>query len=52
MEIFFEYIERKPEVDTSGKYICNDKLLGKIEFKDVSFHYPTRSESQILKVTV
>ena len=50
METFFEYIERQPKVDMSGKYISGNKLMGKIEFQEVSFHYPTRPESQILKV--
>uniref|UniRef100_A0A1I7S7I3 ABC-type antigen peptide transporter n=1 Tax=Bursaphelenchus xylophilus TaxID=6326 RepID=A0A1I7S7I3_BURXY len=44
----FEYIDRKPDIDTSGTYIP-EKIVGRIEFKDVQFSYPTRPHLPILK---
>ncbi|CAD5206734.1 unnamed protein product [Bursaphelenchus okinawaensis] len=44
----FEYIDRKPDIDTSGTYIP-EKVVGRIEFKDVQFSYPTRPNLPILK---
>ena len=49
METFFEYIERKPELPTSGT-LKPEQLRGTIEFKDVCFSYPTRPNTQVLKV--
>ncbi|KAJ6823898.1 ABC transporter B family member 11-like isoform X1 [Iris pallida] len=46
----FETINRKPEIDASdptGKIL--DDIRGDIEFKDVHFSYPTRSDEQIFK---
>ena len=49
LETFFEYFERKSKLKTSGKE-TKEKLLGKLEFKGVSFKYPTRPDSEVLKV--
>ena len=46
----FDIIERVPSInleDTNSK-ILND-IKGEIEFKNVSFSYPTRGENQVLK---
>lgn len=46
----FEYINKKPAMDTSGtKYIKYHEFHGDIEFKNVTFAYPTRPEAVILK---
>uniref|UniRef100_A0A914GUG2 Uncharacterized protein n=1 Tax=Globodera rostochiensis TaxID=31243 RepID=A0A914GUG2_GLORO len=44
----FEYIDRKPEIDTKGNY-APDKLEGRIEFQNVHFSYPTRPDNPILR---
>lgn len=46
----FEIIERVPEIDsydTSGRTPSN--VRGKIEFRDVTFTYPSRPTIQILR---
>ncbi len=50
LERFFEYLEREPEQKQCGT-LQPDDLRGKIEFRDVSFHYPTRPESAVLQVS-
>ncbi|XP_063626535.1 mitochondrial potassium channel ATP-binding subunit [Cydia splendana] len=46
----FEYINKEPKMDTSGtKVIKYHELHGDIEFKDVTFAYPTRPEAIVLK---
>ncbi len=49
METFFEFLERKPKIDNSGTDVA-EHLQGKLELKDMSFKYPTRPESDVLKV--
>ena len=49
LETFFEYFERKSKLNTSGNE-TTDTVVGKLEFKGVSFKYPTRSDSEVLKV--
>ncbi|KAL3072705.1 hypothetical protein niasHS_017679 [Heterodera schachtii] len=44
----FEYIDRKPDIDTNGTY-APDKLEGRIEFQNVHFAYPTRPDNPILR---
>ncbi|XP_045502111.1 mitochondrial potassium channel ATP-binding subunit isoform X2 [Colias croceus] len=45
----FEYINKEPKMDTSGtKVIKYHEFHGDIEFKDVSFSYPTRPEAIVL----
>ena len=46
-----EYIDRKPDLHTDGHYIP-EKVTGKIEFKNVSFSYPSRPQNKILKVSL
>ena len=44
-KLAYETINRKPQIDMddpNGKVL--DKLNGRIEFKNVSFSYPTRPE--------
>ncbi|CAH2089794.1 unnamed protein product [Euphydryas editha] len=46
----FEYINKEPQMDTSGtKTIKYHEFRGDIEFKDVTFAYPTRPEAVVLK---
>ncbi len=49
METFFEYIERIPELPSTG-HLKPTTLEGKIEFKNVCFSYPSRPNSLVLKV--
>ncbi|CAG8533060.1 15494_t:CDS:2 [Funneliformis mosseae] len=47
----FAVIKRVPTIDSSsnaGKNINRSELVGKIEFKNIKFHYPTRPEVQVL----
>jgi len=45
----FEYIDRKPEIYTSGDCMP-ERLEGKIEFQGVHFAYPTRPDNEVLRV--
>ncbi|XP_013162582.1 PREDICTED: ATP-binding cassette sub-family B member 8, mitochondrial-like [Papilio xuthus] len=46
----FEYINKEPQMDTSGKKVIKyHEFHGDIEFKDVAFAYPTRPEAVVLK---
>ncbi|XP_049876844.1 mitochondrial potassium channel ATP-binding subunit isoform X2 [Pectinophora gossypiella] len=46
----FEYINKEPTMDTSGtKTIKYHEFLGDIEFKNVTFSYPTRPEAVVLR---
>ncbi|RHZ59931.1 hypothetical protein Glove_360g64 [Diversispora epigaea] len=48
----FSVIRRVPSIDSSdekGIKITGSELRGKIEFKNVDFHYPTRPDIPILK---
>ncbi|CAG8663180.1 3265_t:CDS:2, partial [Racocetra fulgida] len=48
----FEVIDRIPNIDSTspaGQIIQKSSSQGRIEFKNVSFHYPTRPDVQILK---
>ena len=44
----FEYIDRPPEIPNDGTLVPRE-FSGRVEFKNVSFSYPTRSESNVLK---
>lgn len=46
----FEFIDRKPLVKPEGGNVRPNKLQGRIEFHNVSFAYPTRPDSLVLKV--
>jgi ABC-type multidrug transport system fused ATPase/permease subunit len=48
----FEVIDRVPPIDsssTAGEKPARDKLTGRIEFRNVSFAYPTRPDEMILR---
>ncbi|RIB22625.1 P-glyco protein ABCB5 [Gigaspora rosea] len=48
----FEVIDRVPIIDSTssnGQILQKSSSQGRIEFKNVSFHYPTRPDVQILK---
>lgn len=44
----FEYIDREPQIQHNGEYMP-ENVVGKIEFRNVHFSYPTRSDQPILK---
>ena len=48
-EKVFELIDRQPEIDHHSGSEKPDKLDGVVEFKNVSFAYPTRPDVQVLK---
>ena len=50
METFFEFLERNPKVDITTGKDKTEKLFGILDFKNVSFKYPTRPDSDVLKV--
>ncbi len=43
-ESFFEILESEHEVEISGTYVA-DKIIGRLEMKDVSFTYPNGTEA-------
>ncbi|CAI5437555.1 unnamed protein product [Caenorhabditis angaria] len=44
----FEYIDREPQIQHHGEY-QPENVVGKIEFRNVHFSYPTRSDQPILR---
>ena len=44
----FQYIDREPKIPNNGTLAPNE-FLGRVEFKNVAFSYPTRSDSTVLK---
>lgn len=48
-EKVFEYLDRKPKHPADGTE-APEKCTGLVEFKDVTFAYPTRPDIDILKV--
>lgn len=50
-EKVFEYIDRKPEHPSGGSE-APATLNGEVEFLNVSFSYPTRPDTKILKVDI
>ena len=48
-EKVFELIDRQPEIDHHSGSEKPDKLDGVVEFKNVSFSYPTRPDVRVLK---
>ncbi|MED6277304.1 hypothetical protein CHARACLAT_011932 [Characodon lateralis] len=47
-EKVFEYLDRKPKHPAEGTEAA-DKCTGLVEFKDITFAYPTRPEIDVLK---
>ncbi|XP_078074015.1 antigen peptide transporter 1 [Mustelus asterias] len=47
-EKVFEYMDRQPALSTMGT-LAPDRLRGHIEFKNVTFAYPKRADTQVLK---
>ena len=47
----FEYIDRKPALEKDGK-LAPEPLKGKLEFRNVSFAYPSRPKTKVLDVSV
>lgn len=48
-EKVFEYLDREPKRPAEGTE-APDTCSGLVEFRDVTFSYPSRPESQILQV--
>lgn len=48
-EKVFEYLDRKPKHPADGTE-APDTCSGVVEFKDITFAYPTRPETDVLKV--
>ena len=48
-EKVFELIDRQPDIDHHSGSDKPDKLNGVVEFRDVSFSYPSRPDVQVLK---
>lgn len=48
-EKVFELIDREPTIDHHSGTEKPDKLDGVVEFKNVSFAYPTRPDVRVLK---
>ena len=44
-----EFMDRKPQINNDGQEMPPD-LKGHIEFKDVTFRYPSRSDVAVLEV--
>ncbi|XP_075033833.1 ABC-type oligopeptide transporter ABCB9 [Mixophyes fleayi] len=47
-EKVFEFIDRKPKMNNDGS-LALEHLDGKVEFRNITFAYPTRPEAQVLK---
>ncbi|CAG8499839.1 12693_t:CDS:10, partial [Cetraspora pellucida] len=48
----FEVIDRIPTIDSTspnGQIVQKSSSQGRLEFKNISFHYPTRPDVQVLK---
>uniref|UniRef100_A0A915MYR1 ABC transmembrane type-1 domain-containing protein n=1 Tax=Meloidogyne javanica TaxID=6303 RepID=A0A915MYR1_MELJA len=45
----FEYIKREPKIKLDKGELMPEKVLGKIEFCQVGFSYPTRPNTHVLK---
>ena len=44
------YLSREPVIDTSaGTYVPENGITGLVEFKNVSFSYPSREDKVVLK---
>lgn len=50
-EKVFEYIDRKPKHNLDGQE-APEMLQGLVEFRNVTFAYPTRPETDVLKVSL
>ena len=48
-KLAFEVIDRVPTIDQDDGEGAKHQLKGEIEFRDVSFYYPTRPDMQVLK---
>lgn len=50
-QVVYEIIDRKPSIDTryKGDKTNPQTLKGKIELRNVKFHYPTRPDVPILR---
>ncbi|MEE6527267.1 hypothetical protein FKM82_028529, partial [Ascaphus truei] len=49
-EKVFEFIDRQPKIVNDGA-LAPDNLEGKVEFRNITFTYPTRPAAQVLKVS-
>ena len=49
METFFDYLERRPQIQIEGTEKPKH-MDAKIQFKNVNFCYPSRPDTEVLKV--
>ncbi|XP_065154978.1 antigen peptide transporter 1 isoform X1 [Paramisgurnus dabryanus] len=47
-EKIFEYVERKPDIPADGS-LAPEKLDGRVQFKNITFAYPKRPDTDVLK---
>lgn len=45
----FELLDRQPVIQNDG-FIVSNNLVGKIEFRNVKFNYPSRPDIPVLQV--
>ena len=46
----FEFIDRKPTISHEDGKLAPEALIGHLEFKDVTFTYPSRPDNPMLQV--
>ena len=49
-EKVFEFIDRKPLIATGAGTYQPEQMEGKVEFRNVTFAYPSRPDAQVLNV--
>lgn len=47
--LMFQLIDRKPDIDCSAATGIRPAITGKVTFKDVRFHYPSRPDVPVLR---
>ena len=48
----FQFIDRKPEIRYDIGKLAPAQLEGRLEFKNLSFSYPSRPDTEVLKVGI
>jgi len=51
LDEYYEYLETKPTLTKSGN-LKPESIKGEIEFRNVTFSYPSRPEDEVLKVII
>lgn len=50
-EKIFEYVDRKPDIPPDGS-LSPQSLKGHVQFKNITFAYPKRPDTDVLKVCI